>query len=63
MIKSCFGDGRNVLRKSEVTIKEDSQVASRSNRFEDNTIGQMNDRVIWLLKLLRKTNDENFSFK
>ena len=60
--KAGFGDTRDVFSKRKIFINDDTKVTSRINRSESDIVWKMNCRRAELRELLRKTNDEKFSF-
>ena len=62
MIKAKFRDRRNVLRDAEIIVKDDTQVAGRSDRLKNNTVRLMNRGVIDVFELSRKTNKKKLGF-
>ncbi len=60
--KAGFGGTRDVLSKRKIFIKDDTKVTNRINRCESDIVLKMNSRRVELRELLRKTNDEKFSF-
>ena len=52
-----------MLRKAEIIVKDDTQVGGGSDRWKNNTVGQMNRRDIDFLELSRQTNEKNSFFK
>jgi hypothetical protein len=59
--KAGFGDTRDVLSKRQICIKDDTKVTCESTGVRVTLFGRWIRRVE-LRELLRKTNDEKFSF-
>ena len=60
--KAGFGDTRDVLSKRKIFINDDTKVTSRINMCESDIFFYIYCRIAELRELLRKTNDEKFSF-